>query len=232
MGCPPMELTILEKIAGEITLSEQPGLTIKKWREIFGVSQQELARKLQVSPSVLSDYEGGRRKSPGVANIRKIVNALIEMDRDRGSSVLKQYGEGSKDDVIFGMREFPFGKKISTLVELVEGEVVVDAGRNIDSKIYGYTVIDSLKAITKYNSMEFSRLFGWSTQRALFFTGVKYGRSPMVAIKSQTLKPSVVFFHKPSQIDELGKKLAQLEGIILCKTNMPLGILLETLEKF
>lgn len=227
-----MELTIYEKIAGEITLSEQPGLTIKKWREIFGVSQQALAKKLKISPSVLSDYEGGRRKSPGVANVRKIVNALIAIDRDSGSKVLKQYGEGNKDDVIFGMREFPFGKKISAMVECVEGEVIVDAGKDPDEKIYGYTVIDSLKAITKYNSMEFAKLFGWSTQRALFFTGIKYGRSPLVAIKSQTLKPSIVFFHKPSQIDELGKKLAQIEGIILAKTDMPLGLLLDALGKF
>ena len=227
-----MELSILEKIAGEITLSEQPGLTIKKWREIFGVSQLQLARKLQISPSVLSDYEGGRRKSPGVANIRKIVNAMVAIDREAGSSVLKQFGEGSRDEVIFGMREFPFGKKISAMVELVEGEIIVEAGKNLDAKIYGYTVIDSLKAITKYSSIEFSKLFGWSTQRALFFTGVKYGRSPLVAIKSQTLKPSIIFFHKPSQVDELGKKLAQIEGIILAKTDMPLGMLLDALVKF
>ena len=227
-----MELTLQEKIAGEITLSEEPGLTIKKWREIFGVSQQELAKKLGISPSVLSDYEGGRRKSPGVANIRRIVNALIQIDREKGSRVLKQYGEGNKDDVIFGMREFPFGKKISAMLEAVEGEVIVDAGKDLDAKIYGYTVIDSLKAITKYRSIEFAKLFGWSTQRALFFTGVKYGRSPLVAIKSQTLKPSVVFFHKPAQVDELGIKLAEIEGIILAKTEMPLGILLDTLAKF
>jgi putative transcriptional regulator len=225
------QLSLHEKIAGEITLSEQPGLTIKKWREIFGVSQQALARKLQVSPSVLSDYEGGRRKSPGVANIRKIVIALIEMDREGGSEVLEQYGEGSKDEVIFGMREFPFGKRIEVMVEAVEGEVIVEADRKMDEKLYGYTVIDSLKAITKYNSMEFSKLFGWSTQRALFFTGIKYGRSPLVAIKSQTLKPSVIFFHKPTQIDELGKKLAQIEGIVLASTDMPLNLLLQTLEK-
>ena len=52
-------------IAGEITLSKDPGGSMKKWREIFGISQTELADYLKVSSSTISDYEGGRRKSPG-----------------------------------------------------------------------------------------------------------------------------------------------------------------------
>ena len=31
------------EIAGEISLSEDPGATMRKWREIFGISQVELA---------------------------------------------------------------------------------------------------------------------------------------------------------------------------------------------
>ena len=31
-----------ERIAGEITLSETPGGTMKKWRELFGISQVDL----------------------------------------------------------------------------------------------------------------------------------------------------------------------------------------------
>ena len=58
--------TILAKnIAGEVTLSINPNETLKKWREIFGLTQIEVAKQLGVSPSVISDYEAGRRKSPG-----------------------------------------------------------------------------------------------------------------------------------------------------------------------
>ena len=35
-----MDRTFAEKIAGEITLSDVPGQTIKKWRDIFEISQQ------------------------------------------------------------------------------------------------------------------------------------------------------------------------------------------------
>ena len=43
-----------EKIAGEITLSPKPGQTIRKWRNVFDISQTELANHLMLSPSVIS----------------------------------------------------------------------------------------------------------------------------------------------------------------------------------
>ncbi len=75
-----MREQLREKIAGEITLSADAGKTIRKWREEFGISQQELARHLGISPSVISDYESGRRKSPGIVIIRRMVDGLIDLD--------------------------------------------------------------------------------------------------------------------------------------------------------
>ena len=37
-----MREQLREKIAGDITLSSDPGRTIRKWREEFGISQQDL----------------------------------------------------------------------------------------------------------------------------------------------------------------------------------------------
>ena len=67
-------------IAGEIALSKDPGSSMKKWREIFGISQTDLAEYLKVSSSTISDYEGGRRKSPGVGVVARLVYSLIEID--------------------------------------------------------------------------------------------------------------------------------------------------------
>ena len=75
-----MKDQLREKIAGEITLSQDAGKTIRKWREEFHVSQQDLAEYMGVSPSMISDYESGRRKSPGIAIVRRIVDSLIELD--------------------------------------------------------------------------------------------------------------------------------------------------------
>lgn len=62
--------TLQERIAGEIALSDSPGSTMKKWRELFGISQVELSKFLKISTSTISDYEGNRRASPGVGIIK------------------------------------------------------------------------------------------------------------------------------------------------------------------
>ena len=69
-----------KKIAGEIVLSSLPGETIKKWRQIFKISQIELSKELGISASVISDYEAGRRKSPGIKLIHRIVESIINID--------------------------------------------------------------------------------------------------------------------------------------------------------
>src|SRR5512137_2749166 len=82
---------LAEKIAGEITLSPNPGETLRKWRRNFGITQTDLSNHLGISPSVISDYESGRRKSPGILIISKIIDALLKIDEDRGCSMLRAY---------------------------------------------------------------------------------------------------------------------------------------------
>ena len=41
-------------IAGEITLSKDPGGSMKKWREIFGISQTELAESFTLPVALFS----------------------------------------------------------------------------------------------------------------------------------------------------------------------------------
>ena len=79
---------LAEAMAGEICLAENdPGAIMRRWRERFQFSQKDLAKHLEVSPSVISDYESGRRKSPRVETIRRFVEGLIEMDAARGGQV-------------------------------------------------------------------------------------------------------------------------------------------------
>ena len=75
---------LAKRIAGEIVLSPSPGTTMRKWRTLLQVSQVEISQELKLSPSVVSDYEAGRRKSPGSAFIRRFVSALLEIDERRG----------------------------------------------------------------------------------------------------------------------------------------------------
>jgi putative transcriptional regulator len=223
-----MKLKLAEKIAGEITLSTNPGQTIKKWRETFNISQQVLADYLDLSPSVISDYESGRRKSPGVVTVRKIVQAFIALDERHGGEIVKRYLTEEKEQAILDIREFFTPIQSSKFLGSIEAKVIsTDKQPNRD--IHGYTVLDSIRAITTFSSSDYLQIYGWSNERVLIFTGVRYGRSPMIAIRAHPLKPALVVYHQPGAIDKLAIKLADLEKIQLAVTKIPLDTLLKRL---
>jgi putative transcriptional regulator len=225
-----MREQLREKIAGEITLSADAGKTIRKWREEFGISQQVLARQLKVSPSVISDYESGRRKSPGIAIIRRIVDGLLNIDQASGGGVLKRYSLGERSDSIISIKEFSHSILASDFVDIVSG-TSLNRQVPLERDVHGFTIIDSMKAITSLGSTDYLKIYGWSSERALIFTGVKFGRSPMIAIRAHPLKPAMVVYHKPEHVDDLAVRLATLEGIPLIRTDLSLPALVERLEK-
>lgn len=219
-----------EKIAGEIVLSDNPGKTIRKWREEFHITQQELSNYLKISPSVISDYEIGRRKSPGIGTIKKIVQALISIDISKGSNVIKKYTKNFGSDAIIQIKEFWTSVPYRTIIDLLEGENLTKH-LNVDKNIYGYTMIDSIKAIIEFNANDYFKIYGWSNERALIFTGVKYGRSPMVAIRAHPLKPGMVIFARPENVDPLSIKLAELENLPLVITKLEDNEIITRLSK-
>lgn len=204
------------RIAGEIVLSEEPSKTIKKWREVFGISQASLAHSLGVSPSVVSDYESGRRRSPGSRVVKRIVDAFISTDEERGSKVLRAYerlGVGAGlSGAILDMREFAMPVKAKEVCSAIKGRAVVNQ-ELLGKEIYGYTVLDSLKAILELPSEDFIRIYGLTSERALVFTRVSLGRSPFVAIRVSTLKPGLVVLHGLKKADPLGLKIAARDRI-------------------
>lgn len=219
-----------EKIAGEIALSVDPGKTIRKWREDFGLSQQEVAIQMGISPSVISDYESGRRKSPGIVIVRRIVDSLLALDDERGSPMLKKYELGGRSDCVVSISEFKGGMPMMDFIEAIEGRNVVP-NADLSKRVHGYTVVNSIKAIVSLNSADYLKIYGWSSERALVFTDVIYGRSPMIAIRAHPLTPAMVVYHKPENVDPLAIKLAQLEGIPLVVTEMEMGELIRRLER-
>ena len=219
---------LAEKIAGEITLSPNPGRTIRKWREIFEISQIELARVLGISPSVLSDYESGRRKSPGIKNIKRIVEALFEIDERRGGKILHKYTSMMEvPEGIIEIMEYPYPIPALEFIETIDGKIL-NSPTDVDKKsIKGFTLVDSIKTIKTITSADFTHLYGWSTERALIFTGIQYGRSPMIAVRVHPMKPTMVVYHKPNAIDPLAIKLADMENIPLVLTNLSLDELIK-----
>ena len=227
-------------IAGDIITSDNPGETIKKWRLVFGLTQTALATRLNTSPSVISDYESGRRKFPGSRFIRKFVQALIEADLERGGHVLnvlqRQLLRERFWTAVIDMREFVEPVPISTFLQSIEAEVLVPPPQTLD--IYGYTIVDSIKLVLEVPSVEYVRLYGGTSQRAAIFTKVSTGRSPIIAIKSMSavlsIKPSIVILHgiKREVVDPLAVEIAKRSYIPLAVTNMALEKMIENLRRF
>lgn len=211
----PVKEIVARRIAGEIILSSNPGRTFRKWREIFNSTQTRLAKQLQISSSVISDYEKGRR-SPGTRFIKRFVLALISIDEEEGGLFLKEVSrlEITPSDAIIDVREFPVSVEGRRVSEAVKG-VPLACERLLQRSIYGYTILDSVKAIQTLSSTDAYRVFGITTERALVFTNVTKGRSPMVAVRVHPLKPRMVILHGPEKVDALALQLAEVEQIPL-----------------
>jgi len=213
---------LLKKIAGEIVLSDNHGKTIQKWRNIFKLSQKMLADEMHIMPSVISDYESGRRKSPGIKIIKRIVETLINIDEKHGGNIIKYFSsfpsETILSDAVISLKEFNKSISIEGFCRLINADIVVhkDLSKN---NIYGYTIIDSLKAIINLPPIDLVKLYGLTTERALIFTNIKRGRSPMVAIKVANLKPGIVIFIGIKNIDEIAKRIGFVEKIPIAITS-------------
>jgi putative transcriptional regulator len=207
------------KIAGEISLSQDPGSAMKKWREIFNVSQSELSKYLKISPSTISDYESNRRKSPGIGVIRRFVDALFAIDATRGGELVKRFKEADGKDDFFEV--FNFLKAISgrELAKAIDAKPVANAEKLDSVTVYGCTLLDSIKVILEMPYSSFVKIYSTTSQRALLFTHVETGRSPMVAIRVSPIKPAIVILHDLTDVDKLAVKIAESEGIPLLATK-------------
>lgn len=224
---------LARRIAGEITLSDDPGATLRKWRTDFDVSQTELATQLDVSSSVISDYESGRRESPGIGVIRRTVEALLDIDEDRGGARIRQYARvlsaGFESDIVQDLREYPSNIPLERFYEALDATELV---RGDQDAITGHTVINSIQAITRLSSEEFYRLYGQSTSRALVFTDVTRGESPLVAMRVVNPTPNAVVLHGLTE-DELWEhapKLARIDGFSLAVSTKNLEEALDDLR--
>ncbi len=224
-------------IAGEIALSKDPGSSMKKWREIFGVSQTELAQILKISSSTISDYEGGRRKSPGIGVVARLVESLLEIDKNRGGKVKKQLEKNfaPKTD-IFDIAEFSKAVDGKKFAELISAECVANPGKLKETQVFGYSIIDSLKAILDVPVHEYIKMYGKTPERALIFLQVGSGRSPMIAVKvgrfSTEMRPSIVVLHGIDKVDQIAQKIAEAEKIPLLTTTMPVEEIKKALKEF
>jgi len=210
---------LISRIGGSVVADQNPGRALRNWRERLFIKQVDLAEAMGISPSVLSDYESGRRPSPGVKFVKRYIEALIRLD-GAGGNLLHRLVEPSESSAILSISEFNRPVTAGRIVELVEGEVLSGVQR-LSSFVYGYTLLDSIRTIYSLSGFDFYKIFGATTERALIFTKVGLGRSPLVAIRVSQFKPKMVILHGPKVVDSLAVSLAEKEGMVLALSKLP-----------
>lgn len=224
---------LAKEIAGEIVVSDDPGGTIRKWRDDFDVTQTDLASEVGVSSSVISDYEGGRRASPGIDVVRRLVEGLLVLDERRGGDRIRQYDRvlsaGFDSDVVLDLREYEAAVSVGRFYEAIGATEVLPGTWD---RITGHTVINSVRAITSLSHEEFFRLYGQSTSRALVFTEISRGESPLVALRVVTPTPNVVVLHGIDADDlwDHAADLARMDGYALATCSTPIDEVLDGLR--
>ena len=225
---------LAEKMAGEVALSDDPGATLRKWRTDFEIAQTDLAAELEVSPSVVSDYESGRRGNPGIEVVRRAVDAILDIDERRGGSHIRQHARvlsaGFDSDVVHDLREYPANIPLDRYYEAVGATELVAGDRDT---VAGHTVLDSIEVIRRFTSDEFYDLYGKSTSRALVFTNVTSGEGSMVALRVVKPTPHAVVLHGLAEGDvwEHAPDLARVEEFSLAVSELPLEELLDGLRE-
>jgi len=225
---------LAEKMAGEITLSDSPGFALKKWRQNFEIAPGVLSDRLGVSPSVISDYESGRRKSPGTAVVGKIVDTILAIDEESGGKHISKFSSmlfsGVDDEVILDIHEYTNSVQLGEFTETIGCTLLCGP---MDQAIFGYTVVNSLNAILQLSAEEFNRIYGWSTERALIFTSVSTGKSPMVAIRVTPFKPRCVILQgiAAENVHPFVAKMAEKDHITVLCTEMEIDKIVSTLRE-
>jgi putative transcriptional regulator len=161
---------LARRIAGEISLSDNPGRVIRQWREMFHLPQIQLAEALKVSPSVISDYESGRRQSPGTKTIKRFVETIITLDEQNGGQVVSAFqrlmGVEIPTNIILDVSEFSQGITIAKVLESARGQIV--AGEEfLTREVFGYLTVDAAEALDVLTTTGFLKLFEATEDRAL-----------------------------------------------------------------
>ncbi len=222
---------VARRICGDLIWSGVPGQAMRRWRELYGLSQSELARLMNVSYSVISDYERGKRV-PGRRFIRGFVKTLLSYDEERGwettrrlAYLLHIYVPG-----VIDMAEFYREVSLDEVLLSVGGILLSPTMEH--RPILGYTVVDSVETVESIAANEFVRLMGATSDRVMVFTRISRGRSPMVAIRVAPVKPSVVVLHGIKSVDPLAVRIAWREEIPLIVTVKPIDAIIESLRKY
>jgi len=156
----------------------------------------------------------------------------VYIDNERGNPILsKNAGRGGKGRGIFELHEFRHEHAAVDFQKMIGAHGCCKRGPHEVKKLYGYTLMESLKSYSKLPFSQFPKLYGSMSERRIRITQVSTGRSPMVVIRVTPMKPSLVVLHGIKEVDPLAIKIAEREQIPVLATNMDLVKMKEALNR-
>lgn len=167
--------------------------------------------------------------------IKRFVDTLFEIDEARGGNLIRGLenvsSEKEKTSLPYEIKEFALPLGGLDFNRIIEGKIIVNLNYLENVKIFGYTMLDSIRIILEMSPQEYPKLFGGTMERAFIFDNVSTGRSPMVVIRVAPIKPKIVVIQGVNTVDKLAIKLAQVERIPLITTKLDLKELEARLAK-
>jgi putative transcriptional regulator len=150
--------------------------------------------------------------------------ALLALDEKHGGQVISAFVrlmDVSLVDlnIVLAMSDFTESMTAKEFCDRLKCDI--EAGKeHLDKEIFGYTLVDVERAVKELDSEAFLKLFGATTERCLIFTRVNTGRAPMIAIKSQEFKPTLVVLHGVEKVDQLALDLSEQMSIPLAVSKI------------
>ncbi len=226
------ELMIGKKIAGDIVFADDHGAAMKKWRRKFKITQREIAATLGIMPSVISDYESSRRKSPGIRVVRRYIEAMIHLDKKRGGKVMadlsKEFLQVNISDAIIEMKEFDIENPVGVLDRKLGLRYYVEPSKE---KAAGVIYLDAMKAIINMSYPELVKMFSMTNDMILILDNINNGRTSLPVIKLTGLRPSLVVLVSSNEPDDLAIRVARDINVGLATTPMKRDDIIKVLRE-
>ena len=196
-------LSIAQKIAGEIILSENSGNVMKKWRKFFHLSQIDIAEYLHISPSVISDYESGRRKSPGKEIIKRFIEALLKIDELHGECIIRPLRRVIEDNklinIIIDILDFIVPVDFKFFCQTIKCNILREEAKF--GVVKGYIIIDYSNMLYSLSFHSLNKLFEASLSRVLILTNLRSGKSIHLLLKDIKKYPQLIVLHNFTELN-------------------------------
>ncbi len=213
-------------MAADIVLSDDTGNCLRKWLNLLNITQTEISEHLSISSSVISDYLGNRRKSPGILWIRNYINALIELEEASGLSTLAVLAPlieriGTIDPIITAM-QFSAPISLISFSKALEATIVFPTKEEYDLETYilGVLGVNARKILEIRSSDLKGNLLETTSKTAIIFANTQTGRGifSFLPINDPIQTPIWVFPEKRinlSVIKASVKRLQKAKAVIL-----------------